>query len=60
MPTVLASSGDALTTALTSIAGEMTGTIASVAPIALAIVGGVMVITFGVAIFKKLTGSKNC
>lgn len=47
---------EALTTALTSVGNDMTGVITDVLPIALGICGAVMVIVFGVKIFKKLTG----
>lgn len=45
----------ALETALQSIATGMDNVIADVTPIALGIVGSVMVITFGVNLFKKVT-----
>lgn len=41
---------------LTGMAGDMTGVVTDVIPIALGIVGAVMVVTFGIKIFKKLTG----
>ena len=47
---------NALTTSLTSVGNDLTGVITDVLPIALGIVGAVMVIVFGVKIFKKLTG----
>ena len=46
----------ALTTSFTSVGSELTGIISSVLPIALPIVGGVMVVVFGIKIFKKITG----
>lgn len=46
----------ALTTALTTVASDMTGVITSVLPVALSVVGAVLVITFGIRIFKKITG----
>ena len=47
---------NALTTSLTSVGNDLTGVINDVLPIALGIVGAVMVVVFGVKIFKKLTG----
>lgn len=46
----------ALTSALTTVGNDMTGVISDVLPIGLGIVGAVMVVVFGVKIFKKLTG----
>ena len=45
----------ALSTALTSIAGDMTGVIGAVLPIAAPVVGAVLVVTFGIKVFKKFT-----
>jgi len=54
----LASTGvsGALTDSLTSVGSEMTGIVADVLPIALPIIGSILVITFGIKIFKKITG----
>lgn len=49
----------ALTTSFTSVASDIKGGISAVLPIALGIVGTVMVITFGIKIFKKLTNKAN-
>lgn len=46
----------ALTEAFTSVATNCNTAIANVLPIALGVVGAVMVITFGIKVFKKLTG----
>ena len=46
----------ALTTSFKSVGSELTGIISSVLPIALPIVGGVMVVVIGIKIFKKITG----
>lgn len=46
----------AVKTALTSVSGDISTVLADVTPIALAIIGSVMVVTFGVKIFKKITG----
>lgn len=47
---------DAVISGLTTIDNDLTATVTGVLPIALGIVGAVMVIIFGVKIFKKLTG----
>lgn len=44
---------------LTGISNQMSGVITAVVPIALGIVGAVMVVVFGVRIFKKLTGGSS-
>ena len=46
----------ALTEAFTTVATNCNTTIATVLPIALGVVGAVMVVTFGIKVFKKLTG----
>ncbi len=45
----------ALTTSLTSISTSIMGVLGDVAPIGLSIVGAVMVLIFGIKIFKKIT-----
>lgn len=50
---------DTLTTSFTSVASDITSGIQAVLPIALGIVGTVMVIMFGIKIFKKLTNKAN-
>lgn len=45
----------ALSTALSSVAGEMTGAIAAVLPIALPVLGGILVVTVGIKAFKKFS-----
>lgn len=47
---------DVVISALTTIAGDMTGIISGVLPIALGVVGAGMVVVFGVKFFKKLIG----
>ena len=47
--------GDSLATALTSIAGEMTGVIGKVVPIAVPVIGGILVVTLGIKAFKKFS-----
>jgi len=46
----------AMNTAFTSIAGDITATMTSVLPIALGIVGMIIVIRFGIKWFKSLVG----
>ena len=44
----------ALTTAFTSIAGDFATTIGNVLPVALGITGMIMVIKFGIGLFRRL------
>lgn len=45
----------AMTGALTTIAGDMTGAVAAVVPIAVPVLGGILVVTLGIKAFKKFT-----
>lgn len=45
----------ALTTSFTEIGTSLTGIIGSVLPIALPVIGAVVVVTLGIKIFKKVT-----
>lgn len=45
----------ALTTSFTEIGSELTGIVGDVLPIVLPLVGGVIVVSVGVKIFKKVT-----
>lgn len=64
MFSVLAASGgetavdmaEVVTDGLTSVGSQMTGVVSSVVPIALGIVGAVLVVRFGIRIFKSITG----
>lgn len=47
---------EAMTTALTGIATDFTSMIGAILPIALGVVGSVMVVTFGIKFFHKITG----
>ena len=47
---------DAVVSGLTTVAGEMSGMITSVLPVALGIVGAIMAVTFGIKFFRKITG----
>lgn len=47
---------EAVVTSLTEVGTNLTGIFEDVLPIALGIIGSVMVVTFGVKLFKKLTG----
>lgn len=51
---VLTESGNAVAGALTTIAGEITSTITSVAPVAIGIVGVFLVWKFGIRFFKSV------
>ena len=48
--------GAALVSGLTETATGMISVVSSLLPIALGVMGGVLVISFGVKIFKKVTG----
>ena len=48
--------GEALVTGLTETATGMISVVSSLLPIALGVMGGVLVISFGIKIFKKVTG----
>lgn len=54
--TVANSATDALVAGLTDVGTQMSGMITKVLPIGLGIVAAVMVITFGIKLFKKVTG----
>lgn len=54
--TVASTATDALVSGLTQVGTDMSEMITKVLPIGLTIVGVVMVITFGIKIFKKVTG----
>lgn len=53
---VASSATDALVSGLTQVGTDMSGMITQMLPIALGIIGAVMVITFGIKLFKKFTG----
>ena len=46
----------ALTTGFTSIAGDMTSGLAAIVPIVLPVLGGILLIRYGIRIFKSITG----
>ena len=48
--------GEALVNGLTETATGMISVVSSLLPIALGVMGGVLVISFGIKIFKKVTG----
>lgn len=54
--TVASSASDALVAGLTQVGSDMSGMIIKELPIALGIVGTIMVILFGIKLFKKITG----
>ena len=45
----------ALSGALSTIAGDMTSAVATVVPIAVPVLGGILVVTLGIKAFKKFT-----
>ena len=53
---IMAQATAALTTGLTEVATSMGGMITTVLPVALGVVGAIMVVVFGVKFFKKITG----
>ena len=50
---------DALTSAMTSTAAECTGAIGAVLPVALPVMGALVVVGIGIKVFKKVTGSRG-
>lgn len=46
---------ESLTSALTRIASDMTGAVSAVVPIAVPVLGGILVVTLGIKAFKKFT-----
>ncbi|MBD5531704.1 MAG: hypothetical protein HDQ98_05810 [Lachnospiraceae bacterium] len=53
--TVAEQANSAVTAALTSTASQMGSMVVTVVPIALGVVAGIMVVNFGVKLFKRLT-----
>ena len=47
---------DAIVSGFTQTASDMTGVLTSILPVALGVVTAVLVVTFGIKIFKKITG----
>ena len=56
MSTMMDTVGDALVSGLTEAATGMINVIAEMLPVALAVTAAVLVISFGIKIFKKVTG----
>ena len=48
--------GAALTSGLTEAAAGMVGVLADLLPVALAVMTGVLTVSYGIKIFKKITG----
>lgn len=46
----------ALTTGFTTIASDMQSGLAAIVPIALPVLGGILLIRYGIRIFKSITG----
>lgn len=49
----------ALTTGISSVATESMSAIGSVIPVALPILGAIAVVTIGIKVYKKVTGTTN-
>lgn len=47
---------NSLKTGFTAIAGDLTSALGEIVPIAIGVVGAVMVVTFGIAMFKRISG----
>ena len=47
---------EALKTGFTGIASDLTSALGEIVPIAIGIVGAVMVVTFGIKMFKRISG----
>lgn len=45
----------ALTAALGTVASDMTGAVASIVPIAVPVIGGILVVTLGIKAFKRFS-----
>lgn len=45
-----------LETAFSGIAGQLTSSVSVIAPVAITVVGAMMIVTFGVKAFKKIAG----
>ena len=54
--TMMESIGGALVSGLTEAATGMIDVIADLLPVALAVMAGVLVVSFGIKVFKKVTG----
>ena len=55
LTTTAASVTEAMTSALSTTASDMLGAISSIVPVALPVVAGILVVTVGIKVFKKLT-----
>lgn len=49
----------AITTGFTSVASSMTGIIGDIIPIALPVIGAILVVGYGIKAFKKASGSRG-
>lgn len=54
--TVAEKASEAVSTGLTSVAGDMGSMIVTIVPIALGVVAAIMVVKFGIKLFRNLTG----
>ena len=53
---LLTAPAEALGTALTSAASEMTAMVGTIVPVAVPVVTAILVVTFGIKVFKKIAG----
>lgn len=56
MVEVYSSSSEALSTAFTSLSGEIVGSLDKIAPVAITVVGAFLIWKFGIKFFKSLAG----
>lgn len=55
LTTTAASVTEAMTSALSTTASDMMGAISSIVPVAVPVVGAILVVTLGIKVFKKFT-----
>ena len=55
LTTTAGSVTEAMTSALSTTASDMMGAISSVVPVAVPVVGAILVVTLGIKVFKKFT-----
>ena len=47
--------GEALTSALSTVASDMTSAVTGLIPVAVPVIGGILVVTLGIKAFKRFT-----
>lgn len=55
LTTTAGSVTEAMTSALSTTASDMMGAISSIVPVAVPVVGAILVVTLGIKVFKKFT-----